>query len=1141
MGSLVIELDGKMLTGLESRTVAAILIYLLGHRQPVPRDTLANFFWDDRTQAQASANLRAALSRLRKHVGDHLIITRQTVGFDHARRDYWVDAFRIEAILGEQLAREAPDLAQIEQALEWYRGDFLTGFYLNESRGFEAWMVVQRERLRNLAAQALALMAKHDLQRGAYARALVYTQRWIALDPLDERAHRQLMRLYVREGKRHSALQQYETMRRLLDEELGVEPEPASQALFERFSVFTEPPIHVPHLTTPFVGRQRELKQILSAIRDQSRSLITVVGAGGVGKTTLAIEAAHSLIREGRHTFLDGVFYISLAGTPSSDLLADAIIAGLGLTPGSARNPEAFLRDYLAPRELLVVLDNFEHLLDARSRRILQTLLRHAPDLTLIVTSRGRLGLDAEWSIQPPGLAYPDAADAPDVAAYPAVQLFLHHAHRLAPDFAPGPDDLAAIVEICHLVQGMPLGLELAASWIRLYEPAVISARIHQNIDLLDAGQTDALGRPRSMRATFDAAWATLPTDEQNALRRMALFRGPFTLAAAERVAAAGPRLLQRLADKALLRHEEGDLWSLHPLFRGYCSEKLAQDEGDHESARQRHTEHYVMRLAAASAALAQAQQRGQRAEDARRRLRQEIDNVRSVWDRLAARTDPIPGEQLINFIDDFGRYLFAESWYREATLLYERALARSATPALVRGRWQRKLGRAYLGLGQPGKAIELFLQALSTLGQPQPPSSSLPMKLALVGQLMQQARFRLPKQSSHPSPEQHQQAQEAIRTYDRLSRAYYYDGQPEAFGFCALRSLNLGEAAGIPAAQARGYANLCMMLGLLGKHRWAQSYLQRARGLAIRLHDAPSQAYVYLVTGVYDGLMGVWQRSNQALHQAMEVYLHLGDVQQWGEGFSVWCTNLYAQGRFQEAATERQKLIEAAQAVGNDLHEAWGLSGRAAALLVMERPEEARALLQQSLHKLSQVQSPQNALSAQALLGLALLRLGEPQEAFDLANAVMIEKDATSPTFATNVAVYESVCVIYLDLLELPPAQQSALGFQPERLLAQIDRISAALMGFARIARMGQPRAWLYRGLYHWQRGQRRRAFRHWRRSLVSARDLAMPYDEARAQYALGRHLPEGAEERAQRLAAAIRGFEATGARRDLRLMRQS
>ena len=1140
MGTLAIELDGKPLDNLASRTVTAILIYLLAHQRPVPRDTLADFFWDDRSQAQASANLRAALSRLRKHLGDYLLITRHTAGVDHRRGDYFVDAFAIESILQQELAREQPAIPALEQALTWYKGDFLAGFHLNESRGFEAWMVVQRERLRHLAAQALALVSERHLHEGNYAQALTFTQQWVAVDPLDERPRRQLMRLHMRAGKRHAALQQFQTMRQLLEDELGVEPEPASLALFQRFRSLPDAPvINLPHLVTPMLGREEELTRVVHSVREDARTLVTILGPGGMGKTTLAIESAQQLAQNPTNTFLDGIFFIPLAGLPSSDLLADAIAAGLGLNLQSVRDPEAHLADYLSSREMLLVLDNFEHLLDGRGRQILERLLSRAPDLRVIATSRRRLGLDAEWILQPRGLAFPPAKDTPDAARYPAVQLYLHHARRLHPGFEPNDQDLQAIIEICQLVQGMPLGLELAAGWTQLYHCGDIRDRIRQNLDLLDGGQVDELGRPRSLRAAFDSVWAALPREEQRALRRMAVFGGPFTIEAAERVAAADPLLLQNLVNRTLLRKDEDNLWSLHSLFQQYCQEKLDKDAGDLDSARRRHAEHYMGLMAQVAASLRQARRKGQRAEDMTRRFEREIDNIRAATERLLNEPHLSSSGRITQFIDDFGHFLFYKSWYHEAERLFGQALARVEVDDLIRGRWQRELARTQLGLGRPQQATKRFLQALTSLEQPVPPTARRKLQWGLLTQLLRQVRYRLLKTPTPLSDPDRQQALEAIHTYDSLSRAYYYAGQPQAFGYCALRSLNLAEQARAPAAQARGYANLSLMLGLLGRHGWAHSYGERARHMAAGLDDVEALAYVHLVTGVYDGLMGVWQRSDESLQRAMQTYLQLGEMQPWGEGFSVWCTNLYAQGRFQETARQRQFLIETARAVGNDLHEAWGLSGRAAALLVLDRPGAARALLQQAMRKLTALNSPQNSLSAQALMGQAHLRLGEFQQAYNLANAVMTRKDATAPTFATNVAVYESVAIIYLDLLQLPPKQQAAMGVSPQRLLSRIDHISAALLQFARVARMGLPRAQIYRGLTLWQQGKTGPAFKLWRRAIASARELAMPYDEARAQFELGRHLPFAAEERQALLAVALQSFEAMAASYDARLTR--
>ncbi|HEY53701.1 MAG TPA: hypothetical protein G4N94_09615, partial [Caldilineae bacterium] len=798
--------------------------------------------------------------------------------------------------------------------------------------------------------------------------------------------------------------------------------------------------------------------------------------------------------------------------------------------------PESYLLDYLSDRELLLILDGFDHVLSDGSQRLLKRLLEGAPDLRLLVTSRRRLSLAAEHIIELHGLAYPTTADIEDAAEYAAVKLFYHQARRLRPDFTATPAEMAAIVEICQLVQGMPLGLALAASWVRMFDCATIRDRINENIDLLDTGQPDEYGRDRSLRATFDYTWASLSPDERRALRRMAVFRGPFDIAAAEHVATAGPVLLQNLVDRSLLRSDGHNLWSLHSLFRQYCAEKLAQHEPDRQSALRRHTEYYVRLVQDAAVTLRQARRQGECADPERQQLRQEIDNVRATWERLYTSPELTSAERTIQFVNDYGLFLFRESWYHEATLLYTQALAQIETEPVVEGRWRGELARAYLGLGQSEKANELFVEALARLGQPAPRQGKQ-LQLQLLRQLLQQIRYHFIPGSGPSSPEAAQLASEAIQVYDRLSRTYYYAGQPQAFSYCALRSLNLAEQANIQAARARGYANLCLGLGFLRNHYRAERYLEQAHDIAATLDDAPSRAYVHLVTGVYDSMVGAWRRSDASLQVAMNIYRQLGDMQQWGEGFSVYCTNLYAQGRFQEAAEQRLILMKTAREVGNPLHEAWGLSGRAAALLVLDRVDEAIVLLQRSADKLLSIDSPQNALSAQALLGQAYLRKEQWRKALELADAVMSTKDRTAPTFATNVAVFESVCIIYLRLLDLPPELISTLDLNPTRLLDKTDHISAALVDFAKVAKMGHPRALIYRAGYLWRRGKERRALKVWRQAIASAAKLNMPYDQARAQYELGRHLSEQDPERERTLNDARQGFKDVGATYDLRL----
>lgn len=622
-------------------------------------------------------------------------------------------------------------------------------------------------------------------------------------------------------------------------------------------------------------------------------------------------------------------------------------------------------------------------------------------------------------------------------------------------------------------------------------------------------------------------------------MRRMAVFSGPFKIIAAELVAEAWPALLQNLFNKSLLRYDDVGLWSLHSLFRQYCGEELALHESERLSALRLHSEHYQELVRDAALSLQEARSQGQRADLAKKLVRSEIDNVRVVWERICASPDRFATESRIRFVDDFGLYLFHESWYQEAAMLYAEALTLSGVEAIVVSRWQRELGRAYLGLGQAEKANDLFVLALDSLGQPTP-DQQRNLHISLLNQIIQQGRFRLSKPTSPKDAHQEQIATEAIQVYDRLSRTYYYAGQPQAFGYCALRSLNLAEQVNNQAARARGYANLCLGMGFLRRHSWAQSYLEQAHTIAANLHDAPSVAYVHLVTGVYDGMMAIWQRSDNSLRQATQIYEQLGDMQQWGEGFSVHCTNLYAQGRFQETAEQRLILAETATQVGNPLHEAWGLSGLAAALLVLDQTDEAIVLLQRSMDRLKSLNSPQNVLSAQALLGQAYARKRDWQKAIELANSVLEMKDRVAPTFATNVAVYESVCIIYLDLLDLPQPHQASLGVNAASLLAKLDQITKALTRFAAIARMGMPRALFYRGHYLWHRRKQRQALDHWRQSAVIAEQLSMPYDLARARFELARHLDSGEEERARSYRSAEQGFELTGAAYELRLLKQ-
>ena len=283
---------------------------------------------------------------------------------------------------------------QLDRAVELYRGDFLVGFNLHDSRRFEEWALLERERLQRLAVDALDELIDADLRARRYRAGIDHAAHLLRLDPLREDAHRQLMLMYARTGQRHAALLHYQTCRKILRDELEVEPAPETIQLAQRLKAAeAERPGPLPIELTPFIGRETELRQIADRLSDPRCRLLTLIGPGGSGKTRLALEAARSMAAD----FINGVAFVALAVIHTADDLIAALAEALGVTFVARAEPRAQLIGWLRDRELLLVLDNFEHLLEAAPQLV--ALLKAAPDLKILVTSRQRLNFQAEWLI----------------------------------------------------------------------------------------------------------------------------------------------------------------------------------------------------------------------------------------------------------------------------------------------------------------------------------------------------------------------------------------------------------------------------------------------------------------------------------------------------------------------------------------------------------------------------------------------------------------------------------------------------------------------------------------------------------------------------------------------------------------------
>jgi DNA-binding SARP family transcriptional activator/predicted ATPase len=657
LGPLQIICDGAAVTGLESNKVRALLAYLAAQPdRPHPRDILMGLLWPDLPDAAARHNLRQALANLRQTLGDRtaqaplLLIDREMIRLNPAG-DYEIDMATFVVLLSacdshvhRRLASCTACMRRLQAAAEKYRGDFLEGFFLGDSAAFEDWMLRTRERLHRLALDTLTHLAVYHERRGAYEAMYSHALRQIELEPWHEEAHRQAMRALYLSGQRGAALTQYERCRATLDAELGIEPEQETTALYARIrikerEVGKEPAVlalpaspsdNLPVQPTAFVGRETELAELADLLANPACRLLTIIGPGGIGKTRLALQAAADQVA----TFTHGAWFVPLAALGSTEFLVSAIADALALTFQGPKDPQEQLLAYLREKELLLVLDNFEHLLDGT--RLLAEIIQRTSTITLLVTSRTRLALRAEWLFDLTGLSCPPVGFAGLIETYSAPRLFLQSARQVRRQFAPAEEDTDAIARICRLVEGMPLAIELTAAAVRERSCVAIATAIETAMQLPEAPWQDAPERHRSMQAVFEHSWRLLSDQERHVLRKLSVFRGGFRLDAAVHVTSTTLPLLAALSDKSLLRCSKTGRYDMHELIRQYAIVKLAE-AGARQQTQDDQLEYFLALAEATEPMLMSASQQAGLDQ-----LEAEQDNLRAALEWALTRQDTI-------------------------------------------------------------------------------------------------------------------------------------------------------------------------------------------------------------------------------------------------------------------------------------------------------------------------------------------------------------------------------------------------------------------------------------------------------------------------------------------------------------------
>lgn len=562
-------------------------------------------------------------------------------------------------------------------------------------------------------------------RKGDLIRFCEHARHWVSLDPLNEEAHRRLMRGLAEVGQRSAAFAQFEYCRRVLQSELGIEPEPATLALFEELKqsvpliptvsrpqpTRSTPPLPAVHMLdrahehsygypTPFVGRKQEMIDITVRLENPECRLLTLTGLGGSGKTRLAIECARSAAAHFSH----GAVFVALQPVPRSDLLVPAVAQALGLSLHSDATSLDQVLDYLEEKTLLLVLDNFEHLLDGAM--LVDTVLTRAPWVTVLATSREALHLRGEWLYPLSGLSTPQANDAATLENYEAVQLFLSHARRVQPHF-----DLAheheAIVRICQMTAGLPLAIELAASWLKGSSLARITHEMQHSLDMLSTTIPNVEERHRSMRAIFDQSWHGLGEHERLVFARLSVFRSGFDGQAAEAVAGASFANLATLVEKSLLQIEPTNRFSIHELLRQYAMEQL-EVYGEMEAAHARHSQFFAQLMLRHEAALQQPHQR-----ETLQAIECDFDNIRLAWEWSTQNKHLAQLHIMIHGLYLFG---FLRSRHPEIIALFQQTLDQSIADSPLLGRLlARRWG--YLQWGYQsnyGEALAYIEQALA-------------------------------------------------------------------------------------------------------------------------------------------------------------------------------------------------------------------------------------------------------------------------------------------------------------------------------------------------------------------------------------------------------------------------------------------
>lgn len=1080
-GSPQLRLGGQVINDKISGRSLALLSYLAVTGRPHTRDRLADLLWDDLTSQQARNNLRYLLPDLRRTIGDYLCIKAETIAFNR-QAPHWLD---VDALRTIQNATPPVSTQAWQQALDLYQGEFLAGFRVRNAPNFEAWVTAQQEELHQVAMQGYQQLAQRYLAEDNTCAGINTVQRLLRSDPWHEAGQRLFMQLLAANGQRAAAVEQYQQFRYLLQNEVGVEPAAATQALYEQIRrgsadagsgeqekrawvnqpSLAAPRHNLPSNLTPFFGRSTEIEQIRALLVDAPTRLVTLIGEGGSGKTRLALAVAQSIVEvreppandfrhrlfeaEATYTsnqtlkvknqkFTDGVWFVALSALTTTgnrvDQLAVALAQAIGLSLGG-QSVFTQLLAYLHNKRLLLLFDNAEHLLPEVADFLVQ-ILRATPSITVLVTSRHRLDLQAEFVWRMTGLDVPFAADLTPSAlmGYSSIALFVERARRHDRGFQVRAENHAAIVSICRLVEGLPLAIELAAALTKQYTCAALHTALQRDYTILAATSSDLPTRHRSIKTMLDYSWRLLTAPAAALLAACTAFPRSFNLAAIMAITGADGEDITKLVDQSLI-YESQDVdghrrYALHPLVRQYAADQLQlQPEAAH-SVYTAHCAYYVALLVRQSKTLA-------REPATFSTLQIELDNLRAAWSWAIAQAHfewlHQCSKPLSQFYKIAGFYEEAEAAFRQAV---NRLTSMAAPTAPFKTEQMRLLAtlqveQAYYcaRLAQVEQAEALADAALQigvTLNDEQIKAQSYLGWAISCTQRNDYAGARSAASAAAAAAQAAAQPELEAWAKQNLGVTYLADGEP-AQGISQLQqALSIAEPLGDRQLEALIRGSLGSGYYITGNFAYAHRYLQQAwqTSQAMQLPRVGLVALSWL-SSLYIQI-GRYDLATQHAQQAQTVARELGRQTIEIEANTLFALAAYYQGKLTTAHLHSEFAIQLAEEHNLGRYTALARLIQGHLLCAQAQWQAAAVAYEQAKQAYVNRTQPLWNLRAEAGLAQCWLRTGNLAQALSHVEALLPMLTAQGQGGGMNV--YETVLIGYEILTAATDARADGL-----------------------------------------------------------------------------------------------------------------